>query len=77
MKRFEVGKKYDPYQWEFEPIKVIKRTEKTIWVQKDEITWMMRIKHDAKGNEYAVDSAVPHRYRDAFTYSALWENKDD
>ena len=75
MKKFEVGKEYDPYQREFDPVKVIKRTEKTIWVQKDEITWMMRIKHDAERNEYAVDSKVPHKWRDAFVYSALWEKE--
>ncbi len=70
MKKFEVGKEYEPYQREFDPIKVIKRTDKTIWVTKDEVTWMMRIKHDANGNEWAADSTVPYKWRDAFTYMA-------
>lgn len=70
MKKFEVGKEYEPYQREFDPIKVIKRTDKTIWVTKDEVTWMMRIKHDANGNEWAADSKVPYKWRDAFTYMA-------
>ena len=70
MKKFEVGKEYEPYQREFDPVTVIKRTDKTIWVKKDDVTWMMRIKHDANGNEWAADSTVPYKWRDAFTYMA-------
>lgn len=70
-KKFEVGKQYEPYQTEYSPITVLKRTEKTIWVENDEqITWKMRVKIDMDGNEYAVDSSVPSRWRDAFTYEA-------
>lgn len=69
-RRFEVGKAYEPYATEFEPITVIRRTEKTIWVQHTQAAWSMRVKHDKDGNEYAVDSTVPANWRDAFTYSA-------
>ena len=69
-KTFEVGKEYFPYDAGFDPIVVLRRTEKTIWVDKDGIKWRMRIKRDAVGNEYAVDSCVPYKWRDAFTYIA-------
>lgn len=49
-------------------MKVIRRTEKTIWCEKDMVRWSMRIKLDPDGNEYAVDTCVPQRDRDAFTY---------
>lgn len=70
--KFEVGSVYTPYAREFEPMKVIRRTEKTIVVKNVEcgVQWSMRIKVDADGNEYAVDSKVPQRWRTAFTYSA-------
>ena len=70
MRRFEVGKQYEPYQTEYEAITVIRRTEKTIWVKHSQAEWMMRIRVDADGNEYAVDSTVPKKWRDAFTYTA-------
>lgn len=70
MKRFEVGKQYEPYQAEFEAVTVIRRTKKTIWVKHSQPVWSMRIKTDADGNEYAVDSTVPKKWRDAFTYTA-------
>lgn len=70
---FEVGKEYYPYDACFDPITVIRRTEKTIWVQnkyRDESKWMMRIKKDIHGNEFATDSTVPMKWRTAFTYQA-------
>ena len=70
-KKFEVGKTYYPYQKEYGSIMILKRTEKTIWVRNDdEIEWQMRIKYDDFGNEFAVDSAVSKKWRDAFTYSS-------
>lgn len=70
--KFETGCVYTAYARDFEPIRVIRRTEKTITVEGVEVgsKWMMRIKTDADGNEYAVDSKVPLRWRTAFTYSA-------
>lgn len=71
-RKFEVGKFYEPYGSEFQPILITRRTDKTIWVQNEDggCAWRMRIKHDNDGNEYAVDSVLPKKWRDAFTYSA-------
>ena len=69
-KRFKVGKSYEPYGCGFDPIKVIRRTEKTIWVDNGTNQWRMRVKTNMAGDEYVVDSVVPVRWRDAFTYFA-------
>lgn len=69
-RQFEVGKEYEAFQAEYGSVKVIRRTEKTIWVEKDMVKWSMRIKKDVGGNEYAIDSKVPNKWRDAFTYLA-------
>lgn len=70
---FEVGKFYESYGSGFDPIKILRRTDKTIWVDKDGVKWRMRIRKDNDGNEFAVDSSVPRNWRDDFTYSAKWE----
>lgn len=71
MKAFKVGKKYKPYQADLMPIKVIRRTAKTIFCEDaDKVTFSMRVKTDAAGNEYAVDNSVPKAWRDAYTYEA-------
>lgn len=67
---FEVGKSYYCNDSGFNPITVIRRTDKTIWVDNTENKWRMRIKHDINGNEYVCDSLAPHGYRDIFTYTA-------
>ena len=72
MKRFIVGKRYESYDSSFDTIVILKRTDKTIWVDKDGVRWMMRIRKDHEGNEFAVDSSVPPKWRYAFTYSAEW-----
>ena len=72
-KKFEVGKTYEPYQDEFDAITIIRRTDKTVWVNNGQCEWRMRIKHDWDGNEYVVDSSVGSKWRDAFTFSAEWE----
>ena len=71
-KRFEVGKEYDAADVGFGPIKIIRRTEKTIWVTNGCSTWIMRIRHTICGDEYAIDSAIPGRWREAMTYRAEW-----
>lgn len=79
--KFEVGCVYTPYAREFEPIRVISRTEKTITAQGVEcgVQWRMRVRTDEDGNEFAVDSKVPQKWRTAFTYGADdridWDNK--
>lgn len=55
--RFEAGKTYlwaDPC---FDPFTVVSRTEKTILVTNNVITWRMRIRHDDAG-EYVKDSSM-------------------
>lgn len=69
-KVFEVGKQYAPYAAEFGFILIKRRTEKTIWVDNGQTEWRMRIRRDNNGNEYAVDSCVPKKWMDAFTYQA-------
>ena len=79
-KKFEVGKTYEAYQREYGAIKILRRTDKTVWVCNDGLganayKWAMRIKQDADGDEYVVDSAVERKWREAFTYSAKWEKE--
>lgn len=79
-KKFEVGKTYEAYQREYGAIKILRRTDKTVWVCNDNgelhpLTWAMRIKHDEDGNEFVQDSAVERKWREAFTYSAKWEKE--
>lgn len=70
-KTFEVGKNYYPYQREYGAVKVERRTDKTIWVTNSNgVTFGMRVKTDENGNEYTIDSTVPKKWRDAFTYEA-------
>ena len=69
-RKFEVGKEYRPYDAGFDPILITRRTEKTIWCDNGQSKWMMRVKKDADGNEYAVDSAYPVRWRYTLTYKA-------
>jgi hypothetical protein len=66
--QFIVGKEYYPYGDGFPPITILKRTKKSIVVNNGSTTWMMRIKVDANGNEYATDSSVPQKWRECFTY---------
>ena len=70
MVKFEVGKRYPASDRAFDPITVISRTEKTITVRGGSgNTWRMLIRDNGK-NEWARDSSVPVRWRDAFIYSA-------
>ena len=73
MATFEIGKSYESLDSGYQPIRILKRTEKTIWVENECCKWMMRVKHDDKGNEFVVDSCLPRKWREAFMYSALWE----
>ena len=70
--RFEVGKSYYPQDRSFDPVKVIKRTDKSIRVQRwyDGPTWWMRIRHDNDGTEMCTDSTVQKKWRYVFTYCA-------
>lgn len=70
---FEVGHSYEANDPGYDPIKILRRTGKTIWVDNGQAKWSMRVKRDENGNEMVTDSSVPVRWRDAFTYKANWE----
>lgn len=75
MKRFEVGKAYEPNDTGYDPIQVLRRTEKMILVRNRTSQWRMRIRVDYDGVEYVTDSTVPVGWREAFTYSARHETE--
>lgn len=75
--KFEVGHLYYPYDSGFDPIVILRRTEKTVWVTNGGVKWRMRIWTDEDGNEYVTDSSVPVKWRDAFTYSAKWKGEEN
>lgn len=71
--KFEVGKSYFCYGGSgYDPIKILRRTAKTVWVDKDGVKWKMRVRTGEDGNEYVTDSSVPLNWRDEFTYCAKW-----
>ena len=71
-KAFEVGRTYEAADCSYDPITILSRTEKTITVTNSRTTWKMMIKHDEDGHEYVVDSSVPKKWRNAFTYKSKW-----
>lgn len=73
--RFEVRKKYDANDRSFDPITVVKRTAKCIFVENARgYVWRMTIKHDEK-SEFVVDSSFPCRAREMLTFRADHESK--
>lgn len=70
--KFEVGKSYYPQDRGFDPVKVVKRTDKSIKVERwyGGSIWWMRIKKDNKGNEFCIDSTAPKKWQFVFTYSS-------
>ena len=72
MNVFEVGSSYECADTEYDPIEILRRTEKTIWVTNCVSTWAMRVRHDDSG-EYAIDSTAGKRLADTFTYRACWK----
>lgn len=70
---FEVGKRYEAYDFNVTPILIKRRTDKTVWITNDRTSWQMRIKIDDEGNEICTDSAVPLKWREAYTYSSKFE----
>lgn len=73
---FEVGKRYRWAISGYDPVKVVRRTEKTVWVDNGSHAWAARVKRDERANEYFVDSGVAKRHRDACTVKACWEVED-
>ena len=73
MAKFEVGKSYRRNDCGFDPVLCTKRTEKTVWMKAhagDE--WAMRIRHDANGDEWAIDHQVPTSYRIMMAFQAKY-----
>lgn len=72
MRKFTVGCTYESDYSGYEPVMVLRRTEKTVFVTNafTGSKWRMRIRTDENGNEYVVDSSVPRGWRDVFTYKA-------
>lgn len=72
-KQFEEGHTYEATESGYDPITIIKRTAKSVRVSNGQNKWMMRIRLDKDGNEYVTDSCVSPKWREAFTYRAIWE----
>ena len=70
---FQVGKSYEASDPGIDPIKILKRTDKMIYVDNGQSKWKMKLRHDNRGDEMLTDSSVPSRYRDIYTYNARWE----
>ena len=78
MKRFEVGHKYESLDSGIDAIKVVKRSDKFIFVTNGLHEWRMKIR-EAEGKngfryEYVVDSSAGRKWRDAFTFTASLEH---
>ena len=67
---FEVGKTYIPDYSLLDPITVLSRTNKSIYVTDKNRSWRMFIKKDNRGNEYVVDSSQDKDWQEAYTYCA-------
>lgn len=73
MYRFEALKSYQPNDFMFDPVMVMRRTAKYIHVvNRSGAMWRMKIRKDADGNEYAIDSTKPVKDRSSFTYQAMY-----
>ena len=77
MKRFEVGHEYESLDSGIDPIKIVKRTDKFIFVNNGMHEWRMKIR-EAQGKngfcyEYAIDSSAGNKWCDAFTFTASLE----
>ena len=77
-KQFEVGKLYYRCDNGYDPVRVTRRTEKTIWVT-DEHTnrsWMMRVRRFDDGTEWAVEYQVPKEWRDVARFDARFVEQE-
>ena len=75
-KVFEVGKSYECADIGFDPITIVRRTDKTVWVHNSydpHHKWATRIKLDDCGNEYIVDTTAPKRYRSTLMWKSTFE----
>ena len=75
-KRFEVGHRYLSAE-EYDPINVVRRTEKCVWVwwgwnDNRIIISKKLIRYDEDGNEQIFDT-VPKSWRDPCRWNAKWD----
>ena len=75
MATFEVGKSYEFSDPMWDPITVVRRTDKTIFVEAGRAKWSMRVKRDDRGDEYVTDSSAPRRVRNDRTCNARWSTE--
>lgn len=73
MKRFKIGTEYEAADPGVYTITIVSRSPKYLTVNNGGGMWRMRIRHDEDGNEMLIDSAVPKRARDMYTFKAIWE----
>lgn len=75
MAKFEVGKAYSYAEGGFDPVFVVKRTDKTVWARwSSGSVYMLRVRKRDNGDEYLLESGVPKRYKDSYTIDARWED---
>ena len=77
---FVVGECYEANEFGLDPIKVVKRTEKSVYVTnafKEKKPWRMKIHKDDYGNEYVADSYTPKSHRDCATWQAKYIMKGE
>ena len=75
-KVFEVGKTYGCDDRCFDPVTIVRRTDKTVWVVVNgNNRWSARIRRDDCGNEYIIDSTRPKWA--LLTWSSKWEEVMD
>ena len=67
---FEVGGLYYNGDGSLDPIEVLKRSAKTVWVRTSRVERMMRIKNHDNGGEYVVWGRNPESYRWIYTYDS-------
>ena len=79
MKTLEVGKLYEAMDSSYDPIRIERRTAKMATVHTENYDgrqtsakWRTRIHTDPDGDEFVVDTTVPKKWRDVFTYSAKY-----
>ena len=73
MKRFEIGVDYVAADPGVSIITITGRTKNFIQYYNSSGCWQMKIRYDQDGNEMLIDSSVPKRFRDMYTYNAAWE----
>ena len=77
MAQFIVGAKYYRADTGFDPITILRRTDKTVWVSDGSHEWSMRVRHYYDGSEYAVDYTVPKKWQDCLKFDARFIEEEE